>query len=143
MKTDESSEPRPEFRLFAGSEAALREQRYRDALETLQKELIQAIQKADQLDSSRLLQSFFSTVILLEANLEKAYGERWEELVPKISQEAEILRCSFCGKSQDEVAKLIASPTLYICNECIDICKEIIEDDKKYKEQMNEQSNER
>ncbi|OLE53991.1 MAG: ATP-dependent protease ATP-binding subunit ClpX [Acidobacteria bacterium 13_1_20CM_3_53_8] len=40
------------------------------------------------------------------------------------------LRCSFCGKSQNEVKKLIAGPTVYICNECIDICNEIITDDQ-------------
>lgn len=39
------------------------------------------------------------------------------------------LRCSFCGKGQNEVKKLIAGPTVYICNECIDICIEIISDD--------------
>ena len=39
------------------------------------------------------------------------------------------LRCSFCGKSQNEVQKLIAGPQVYICNECIDICNEIIADD--------------
>ncbi len=36
------------------------------------------------------------------------------------------LRCSFCGKKQDEVMCLIAGPTVYICNECVDICNEII-----------------
>ncbi|HKA21074.1 MAG TPA: ClpX C4-type zinc finger protein [Blastocatellia bacterium] len=42
------------------------------------------------------------------------------------------LRCSFCGKSQNEVNKLIAGPMVYICNECIDICNEIIADDEQY-----------
>ncbi len=37
-----------------------------------------------------------------------------------------ILRCSFCGKSQKEVRKLIAGPTVYICNECINLCNEIM-----------------
>jgi len=37
-----------------------------------------------------------------------------------------LLRCSFCGKSRDEVRKLIAGPTVYICNECIDLCNDII-----------------
>ncbi|MGQ9510107.1 MAG: ATP-dependent Clp protease ATP-binding subunit ClpX [Thermodesulfobacteriota bacterium] len=37
-----------------------------------------------------------------------------------------ILHCSFCGKSQDEVRKLIAGPTVYICDECIELCNEII-----------------
>ena len=38
-------------------------------------------------------------------------------------------RCSFCGKSQNEVAKLIAGPGAYICNECIELCNEIIDDE--------------
>ena len=36
------------------------------------------------------------------------------------------LVCSFCGKSQDEVRKLIAGPTVYICDECIDLCNDIM-----------------
>lgn len=37
-----------------------------------------------------------------------------------------LLYCSFCGKSQDEVKKLIAGPSVYICNECVDLCNNII-----------------
>ncbi len=48
-----------------------------------------------------------------------------------IKRPEEILRCSFCGKSQNEVKKLIAGPSVYICNECIDICNEIINDDEQ------------
>ena len=43
----------------------------------------------------------------------------------------EILRCSFCGKTQDEVKKLIAGPGVYICDECIRLCDEIIAEDDK------------
>ncbi len=43
----------------------------------------------------------------------------------------EILSCSFCGKSQNDVRKLIAGPGVYVCNECIDICNEIINDDEQ------------
>lgn len=39
-----------------------------------------------------------------------------------------ILKCSFCGKQQGDVAKLIAGPAVYICNECVDICNEILDD---------------
>ncbi|HRF90177.1 MAG TPA: ClpX C4-type zinc finger protein, partial [Desulfobacter postgatei] len=39
--------------------------------------------------------------------------------------------CSFCGKNQKEVKKLIAGPSVYICNECIKLCGEIIEDEEK------------
>lgn len=37
--------------------------------------------------------------------------------------------CSFCGKSQDEVKKIVAGPGVYICNECIDLCKEIVDEE--------------
>lgn len=43
----------------------------------------------------------------------------------------ELLTCSFCGKSQNDVRKLIAGPGVYVCNECIDICNEIINDDER------------
>lgn len=45
-------------------------------------------------------------------------------------REGELLRCSFCGKSQHEVRKLIAGPTVYICNECVEVCLDIIADDR-------------
>jgi ATP-dependent Clp protease ATP-binding subunit ClpX len=44
-------------------------------------------------------------------------------------KDEEALKCSFCGKGQDEVKKLIAGPTVYICNECIELCNEIIADE--------------
>ena len=43
--------------------------------------------------------------------------------------ESELLKCSFCGKSQKQVKKLIAGPGVYICDECIDLCNEIIEEE--------------
>jgi len=43
--------------------------------------------------------------------------------------EADLLKCSFCGKSQKQVKKLIAGPGVYICDECIDLCNEIIEEE--------------
>jgi hypothetical protein len=46
------------------------------------------------------------------------------------------LRCSFCGKAQNEVSKLIAGPSVYICNECADICIEIIANDAWSKAQQ-------
>ena len=36
------------------------------------------------------------------------------------------VHCSFCGKSQDEVKKIVAGPGVYICNECVDLCQQII-----------------
>ena len=42
-----------------------------------------------------------------------------------------ILYCSFCGKSQHEVRKLIAGPTVFICDECVELCMDIIKEKTK------------
>ena len=47
----------------------------------------------------------------------------------RIGESADLLKCSFCGKSQKQVRyKLIAGPGVYICDECIELCNEIIEE---------------
>lgn len=46
--------------------------------------------------------------------------------MPRKDLQGDVLRCSFCGKSQDEVKRLIAGPAAYICDECIDLCNDII-----------------
>ena len=43
----------------------------------------------------------------------------------------EVLRCSFCNKDQNDVRKLIAGPTVFICDECVDVCNDIIADDRR------------
>ncbi len=45
--------------------------------------------------------------------------------------EGEVLRCSFCNKDQNDVRKLIAGPTVFICDECVDVCNDIIADDRR------------
>jgi ATP-dependent Clp protease ATP-binding subunit ClpX len=45
--------------------------------------------------------------------------------------ENETLRCSFCNKDQNDVRKLIAGPTVFICDECVDVCNDIIADDRR------------
>ncbi|HQE06529.1 MAG: ATP-dependent Clp protease ATP-binding subunit ClpX [Tepidanaerobacter sp.] len=47
----------------------------------------------------------------------------------KFSDEKSQLKCSFCGKTQDQVRKLVAGPGVYICDECIELCNEIIEEE--------------
>jgi ATP-dependent Clp protease ATP-binding subunit ClpX len=49
--------------------------------------------------------------------------------VAKFGDSAEVVKCSFCGKTQKQVKKLIAGPGVYICNECIDLCNEIIDEE--------------
>ncbi|HBT19719.1 MAG TPA: ATP-dependent Clp protease ATP-binding subunit ClpX [Clostridiaceae bacterium] len=47
------------------------------------------------------------------------------------------LKCSFCGKSQDQVKRLIAGPGVYICNECIELCSEIVQEELSEKTEMD------
>jgi ATP-dependent Clp protease ATP-binding subunit ClpX len=49
--------------------------------------------------------------------------------VARVGETGDLLKCSFCGKSQKQVKKLIAGPGVYICDECIDLCNEIIEEE--------------
>jgi ATP-dependent Clp protease ATP-binding subunit ClpX len=49
--------------------------------------------------------------------------------VARVGDGGDLLKCSFCGKSQKQVKKLIAGPGVYICDECIDLCNEIIEEE--------------
>jgi len=49
----------------------------------------------------------------------------------KKNGENEVLRCSFCNKDQNDVRKLIAGPTVFICDECVDVCNDIIADDRR------------
>ena len=47
----------------------------------------------------------------------------------RIGESADLLKCSFCGKSQKQVRKLIAGPGVYICDECIELCNDIVRDE--------------
>jgi len=58
-------------------------------------------------------------------------GER-----PRAEESGKTYTCSFCGKSQDEVRKLIAGPTVYICDECIDLCNDIIAEEVDHEAQL-------
>ena len=56
--------------------------------------------------------------------------------MPKKDSSDDQLRCSFCNKSQREVKKLIAGPTVFICDECVDICLDIIAEDRLHEQQQ-------
>jgi hypothetical protein len=53
-------------------------------------------------------------------------------MVKKSGDGGEILRCSFCNKDQNDVRKLIAGPTVFICDECVEVCNDIIADDNRF-----------
>jgi len=55
----------------------------------------------------------------------------------KFSEEKGQLKCSFCGKSQEQVRKLVAGPGVYICDECIELCTEIVEEELGHEEELD------
>ncbi|WP_138496259.1 ATP-dependent protease ATP-binding subunit ClpX [Paenibacillus pinistramenti] len=55
----------------------------------------------------------------------------------KFNEEKGQLKCSFCGKSQDQVRKLVAGPGVYICDECIELCTEIVEEELGHDEEFD------
>ena len=56
-------------------------------------------------------------------------------------QTSDQIACSFCGKTQDQVKKIIAGPDVYICNECVDLCKEIIDEELASEKKLTEITN--
>ncbi|WP_080793713.1 ATP-dependent Clp protease ATP-binding subunit ClpX [Corynebacterium pacaense] len=60
----------------------------------------------------------------------------------RMQESADLLKCSFCGKSQKQVKKLIAGGAVYICDECIELCNEIIEEELGQAQEQEEQANE-
>ncbi|MCU9592848.1 ATP-dependent protease ATP-binding subunit ClpX [Caldibacillus thermolactis] len=54
----------------------------------------------------------------------------------KFNEEKDSLKCSFCGKTQDQVRKLVAGPGVYICDECIELCTEIVEEELGNEEEV-------
>jgi ATP-dependent Clp protease ATP-binding subunit ClpX len=57
---------------------------------------------------------------------------RDDSMTTKKTGETDVLRCSFCNKDQNDVRKLIAGPTVFICDECVEVCNDIIADDNKF-----------
>lgn len=58
-------------------------------------------------------------------------------MVEKEDKKSDFLKCSFCGKAQSQVRKLIAGPGVYICDECIDLCNEIIDEELKEEKEVD------
>jgi|SRR6266853_721890 len=52
------------------------------------------------------------------------------EGIPELGIEKHILYCSFCGRSQKEVKRLIAGPTVFICDQCVELCRQICADEE-------------
>jgi hypothetical protein len=115
---------------FAECIRDIAEQDYPGALQTVHGALSAALQSKTPPKAKDIAGQLLAIVVALEQNLKKAYGAEWNKDIPK-TPKAEKLACSFCGKEEKEVGKLIAGPSVYICDECIDLCNKIIAEESK------------
>jgi hypothetical protein len=101
------------------------EEDYPAAFQTIQAALNAVLQSKKPPKAKDIAGEVLVIVFALEQNLKKAYGAEWDKHIPKVPKDQK-LTCSFCGKEEKEVRKLIAGPSVYICEECIDLCNDII-----------------
>ena len=102
------------------------EQKYGAALQTFQRAVTNFLNAKSTPKRSEIARQLFQIGAALEETLKKAFGDQWEANVPRFAEESKLLICSFCGKNQDEVRKLIAGHSVHICNECVDMCDDIL-----------------
>ena len=121
----------PEYDFIRHCCAAIDRQDYRSALESLKRGLRRSLEDPGRISGAELAKHLQSVVRALEANLRAAYGYDWEHNVdvPRIAESRERLRCSFCGKRQGEVAKIISGGPVGICHDCVTVCNRILEEE--------------
>src|SRR5262245_58192632 len=103
---------------------ALRSALQGKGVETTHSECLELIAKAFGLDSWNILAAKIETAQALASHAPSLAPAEAQHPAPLKS----ILYCSFCGKSQHEVRALIAGPSVYICDECVGLCNEVIAD---------------
>ena len=120
-----------ELRFFSDCLVAISNQEYGTALQTAKAGLENMLGREVSINSQQLVSVFYLTIGSLESKLKEAYGERWDKGVeiPELLEKEKEIRCSFCGKEQAEVKKIIAGPNVFICDECVGICNQILKSD--------------
>jgi Pyruvate/2-oxoacid:ferredoxin oxidoreductase delta subunit len=104
----------------------IHEQKYGAALKSYQRAVANFLDSKSTPKRSEIARQLFQIGSALEETLKKAFGDQWETQVPQFADESKTVACSFCGKNQQEVRKVIAGPSVHICNECVNLCDEIL-----------------
>jgi hypothetical protein len=102
------------------------EQKYVAALKTFQQAIGNLLESKSAPKRSEIARQLLQIGSALEDSLAKAYGEKWENHIPKFAEKDKEASCSFCGKGQNEVRKLIAGPSVHICDHCVRLCNDIV-----------------
>lgn len=102
------------------------EQKYAAAFEMFQLAVGKFVESRSTPKRSEIALQLLQIGTVLEETLKRAYGDQWESRIPRFADEVKQIVCSFCGKNQREVRKLIAGPSVHICEECVKLCSGII-----------------
>ena len=105
------------------------DQKYGAALRLFQQAVGKFLESRSAPKRGEIARELLQIGTALEETLKRAIGEDWDAQVPKFEDERKQLACSFCGKDQSEVRKLVAGPSVHICNECIELCRSILVED--------------
>ncbi|MGH7875810.1 MAG: ClpX C4-type zinc finger protein [Candidatus Binatia bacterium] len=97
-------------------------QKYGPALKVFQQAVSNFLESKSAPKRAEVALQLLHISTALEETLKKAYGDTWDAHVPGFSEDGKTTNCSFCGKDQSEVLKLIAGPSVHICNECVALC---------------------
>jgi hypothetical protein len=102
------------------------DQKYGAALRLFQQAVGKFLESRSAPKRGEIARELLQIGTALEETLKRAIGDDWDAQVPKFEDDAKHAACSFCGKNQNEVGKLVAGPSVHICDECIELCKNIL-----------------
>jgi hypothetical protein len=113
------------------------EQKYGAALKVFNQAIGRLLEAKSSPKRSEVALQLLQIATALEETLKKAYGEKWETYIPRFAEEDKQADCSFCGKEQSEVRKLIAGLSVHICDECVNLCSGIIAQEGEHDAEAN------
>jgi hypothetical protein len=102
------------------------DQKYGAALRLFQRAVGKFLESRSAPNRGEIARELLQIGTALEETLKRAIGDDWDAQVPKFDDDTKHAACSFCGKSRDDVRKLVAGPSVHICDECIELCKSIL-----------------
>ena len=124
MPEEEATNRASGFEIITSCMNAIGERRYRDALTSLDEGISKQLASPNEVNAAEFLNRLKTLLAYLDSRLSEDFGEQWETL-PYEEEQAQI-RCSFCGKPEAEVGKIIAGPDVFICDECVRICADTL-----------------
>jgi len=102
------------------------DQKYGAALRLFQEAVGKFLESKSAPKRGEIARELLQIGTALEETLKRAIGEDWDAHVPKFVDDAKAAVCSFCGKNPNEVRKLVAGPSVHICDECVELCRNIL-----------------